>query len=102
MSLVYDLDEGLFTGYAQSIADVDGDFMPDLLLTTKDKSGKLEFHVLTLDSPTNQYKFHERYAPPVDNIQLYGQSQFADFGKTCEISKKTNASEFYLTIRCDL
>jgi hypothetical protein len=82
MRLLYKIDEGLFTGYAQSIADVNDDYMPDLLLTTKDEHDNVLFQVLSMDSQTNQYMYLEKYSPPLaGTIKLYGQSQFADFGK---------------------
>jgi hypothetical protein len=83
MDLKYDITEPLLIGYAQSVADVTDDFSADLLLTTKGTNGEVVFQTLIMDSPSNQYKFHEKYEPPsFDKVKFYGQSQFADFGLT--------------------
>jgi hypothetical protein len=81
MSLVYPTSDQLYVGYAHSIADMNDDFISDLIVTTKTSSGSIRYQILTMDLTANQYKIIDQYSPPSDNF-IYGQSLFADFGQT--------------------
>lgn len=78
MSLVYPTNDQLYVGYAHSIADMNDDFISDLIVTTKTSSGSIRYQILTMDLTANQYKIIDQYSPPSDNF-IYGQSLFADF-----------------------
>lgn len=72
----------LYTGYAHSIADINNDFVPDLIITTKssDDSNKIQFQALIINPFSNQYETNDSYSYSVpDSSYLYGQSLFADF-----------------------
>jgi hypothetical protein len=72
-------DDSLYDGYAHSIADMNKDFIPDLILTTKVGKQLIQFKVLTIDYASNQYVLYENYVVPDDSF-IYGQSLIADFG----------------------
>lgn len=66
----------LFPGYAQTVADMNGDFKQDLILVTN-RLNKPHFEIWTVESD-NKYTMLNEYDPP--KADIYGQSLFADFG----------------------
>ncbi len=69
-------DIKLFPGYAQTVADMNGDFKQDLILVTN-RSNKLHFELWTVESD-NKFTLQNEYDPP--EAYNYGLSLFADFG----------------------
>lgn len=91
MNLYYPSNDQIAAGYAHSIADMNDDFIPDLIICAKSPTGKVQFQISTINQ-SNQYQFLEIYPVPDDSF-YYGQSLFADFGnfillkmKICGIS----------------
>ena len=84
--LRYTLAADMSIGHAHSIADVNGDFEPDLLLTTaaSGEETELSYETLSLNQESNQFEWLESYAPP-PNLKVYGQSLFADFDSDGQI-----------------
>lgn len=78
MSQVYPTKDQIYVGYSHSIADMNDDFVADLIVTVK-KNNAIRYQLLEVDQSTSQYKIFDEYATPNDNF-FYGQSLFADFG----------------------
>ncbi len=70
----------LFIGYANSLTDLDNDFRPDLLLNVQLATNKLGYEEWTMNNHS-EYQFSRDYSAP-DNVAVYGQSLFADFGNS--------------------
>jgi hypothetical protein len=68
----------LYTGYSHSIADMNDDFTPDLILSTN-VGNTLNFEVWII-APPNRYSLWRSYPAPNASF-IYGHSLFADFGK---------------------
>lgn len=71
-------DVQLYSGYAHSIADMNNDYKPDLILTTKSSNNEILFNILANNPDNNQYENISLYTVPNPSY-IYGQSLFADF-----------------------
>lgn len=74
-------------GYSHAIADMNNDYIADLIVTVKSPSEGIKYQVLEIDLVKNQYKLLEEYVTPNDSF-IYGQSLFADFGQNAYFSSK--------------
>lgn len=77
----------LFEGFAQTVADMNGDFKQDLILVTHNNNQvdnlRPHFQVWTIYGDAKYYLIN-RYDPPVEAV-VFGQSLFADFDSSGEI-----------------
>lgn len=79
-----EIERELYPGYASSLTDLNNDFTPDLVMTTKDgHDGSMVFEEWVMDTNTanRDYEFYKSYGVPGGSDQMahYGQSLFADF-----------------------
>lgn len=70
----------LLNGYASAITDVNNDYKPDLVLTSKDTTTKSAMFEVweTVSDHTGLFSLSDEYSVP-DTSFIYGQSIFADF-----------------------
>lgn len=83
MSLSYPTNDQVYVGYSHSIADMNDDFVADLIVAVK-RGDALWFQVLEIQPASSEYKLYQEYTVP-DRAFVYGQSLFADFGSFLSI-----------------